>query len=64
MPTPAYLAALLMAKADDDADTLEELKSLLADPEHAQALLEQAEGGNVELGGDSDTGQGEADEQA
>lgn len=44
MPTPAYLAALLLAKADDDADTVEELKSLLADPEHAQALLEQAEG--------------------
>lgn len=45
MHAPAYLAALLLARADDDADTVEELKSLMADPEHAQALLEQVQGG-------------------
>lgn len=48
MPAPAYLLALLMAKADDDADTLAELRDVLADPEHADALLGQAEGGDVD----------------
>jgi len=44
MPSPAFLAALLMAKADDDAESVAELRDVMADGEHAGALLEQVTG--------------------
>lgn len=46
MPDAAFLIALLQAKADDDDDTVSELADILrGDPEHAEALLEEARQG-------------------
>jgi hypothetical protein len=45
MPDAAYLVALLTAKAEGDDDTVAELTDILrGDPEHAEALLEEARG--------------------
>lgn len=46
MPDTAFLIALLQAKSDGDDDTVSELTDILrGDPEHAEALLEEARGG-------------------
>ncbi len=43
MPDTAFLIALLQAKAEGDDDTVDELTDILrGDPEHAEALLEEA----------------------
>ena len=48
MPDTAYLIALLQAKADDDADSVAELRDILrGDSEEAEALLEQAREANT-----------------
>jgi len=44
VPTPAFLIALLQAKADGDDESVAELRDVMADGEHAAALLEQVAG--------------------
>ena len=47
MPDVSFLVALLQAKADGDDDTVAELTEILqGDPEEAEALLEDARGGD------------------
>lgn len=50
-----YLIALLRARAEGDTDTLAELRDVLADDEHADALLEEADGGGVDSEPPADT---------
>ncbi len=46
--TPAFLIAALQARAEGDDESFDELRSLMGDPEHAAALLEQVEDGEEE----------------
>lgn len=50
MPTLAFLLAALQARADDDVETLAEVQSLAAHPEHAAAMLEHVGEGGGEDG--------------